>query len=127
MTKAATGMTNGPEHGGADCTPLVREQCVGGGPVDSFESQETRTVSHGIKTGDFPFGFQELLSYQRKASIKCVPPLPLRFGELLSWERPHFCFQILAGRRIYCTFLQCPGTLALKQKTNDGQVAKQIL
>jgi len=124
-------MTNGPEHGRAGCTPLVREQRVCRGHVDSLESQELPysklVLSHGIKTTDFPFDFQELLSYQRKASIKCVPPLPLHFGELLSQERLHFCFQILEGHRIYCTFLQCPGTLALKQKTNDGQAAKQIL
>lgn len=83
-------MTNGPEHGRADCTPLVRDQCAGGSPVVSFESQELPysklVLSHGIKTTDFPFDFRELLSYQRKASIKCVPPLPLHFEELLSQQ-----------------------------------------
>lgn len=127
-TKAATGMTNAPEHGRADCIPLVRKQSVGGGSVDSFESRKLPrsklVLSHKIKTPDFPTDFQELLSSQRKASIECVPPLPLHFGELLSQERPHFCFQILEGHRIYCTFLQCPGTPALKQKSDDGQIAK---
>lgn len=127
-TKAATGVKIAPEHGRTDCFSLVREQAVGGGSVYSFDSQELPhsklVLSHRIKTADFPTDFQELLSYQRKASIKCVPPLPLHFGELLSQERPHFCFQILGRHRICYTFLQCPETQALKQKSNDGQIAK---
>lgn len=117
-----------PEHGRTDCFSLVREQAAVGGSVYSFESQELLhsklVLSHRIKTTDFPIDFQEHLSYQRKDSIKCVPPLPLHFGELLSQERPHFCFQILGGHRISCIFLWCPGTPALKQKSNDGQIAK---
>lgn len=118
--KAVTGMISGPKHGRADHTHLVREQCVGRGPVNSFESQELLysklILSPGIKTTGFTFDFQELLSYQRKASINCAPPLP----QHLSQERSQFCFQILEGGRIYCTFLRCSGTLPLKQKTNDG-------
>lgn len=96
-TRAATGRTNAREHGRTDCFSLVREQAVGGGSVYSFESQELPysklVLSHRIKTTDFPIDFQELLSYQRKASIKCVPPLPLHFGELLSQERPLSAFK----------------------------------
>lgn len=86
-----------PEYGRTDCFSLVREQAVGGGSVYSFESQELPhsklLLSHRIKTTDFPTDFQELLSYQSKASIKRVPPLPLHFRAFLSQERPISAFK----------------------------------
>lgn len=84
-------MTNAPDYGRTDCFSLDREQAVGGGSVYSFESQELPhsklVLSHRIKTTDFPIDFQELLSYQRKASIKmCATFVPALWEGLITGE-----------------------------------------
>lgn len=98
-----------------------------GAPLKAKKPLQQTFTASGDQDHRFPLWFfQELLSYQRKASIKCVTPLPLLFGELLSQEKLHFSFQTVEGRRMHRASLQCPGTSMLKQKISNGQVAKQI-